>query len=98
MFNEFLSAGFALIPKTSVVFQSATVPGVWNDSRHADNKAVGGYEPDNEAVFTCATALVANPAALIGKSVSKDGSAWRVLRVRTGAAYTHFTLVSDHKA
>lgn len=98
MFTEFLSAGFALIPKTNVVFPSATVPGVWNDSRHADNKALGGYEPDNEAVFTCATSVVPNPAALIGQNVTKDGATWRILRVRTGAAFTSFTLVSDFKS
>ncbi|WP_035606213.1 hypothetical protein [Haloferula sp. BvORR071] len=98
MFSEFLSAGFNLIPKTSLVFPGGAVAGVWNDARYADNKDLGGFEPDNEAVFTVTTSLVANPAALIGRTVTKDGAAWRILRVRTGATFTSFTLVSDFKA
>jgi hypothetical protein len=97
-FNDFLFSGFGILPKTSVAFPSGAVLGVWNDARHQDSKSHGGYEPDDEAVFTCATSLVANPKALIGQTVTKSGEAWRILRVRTGDAFTHFTLVSPDKA
>jgi len=96
--NDLLFLGVGMLPQTSVTFPNGTVSGVWNVAIHQDSKAIGGYEPDDEATFVCRTSLVPNPKGLIGSIVTKDGEAWRILKVRTGAAFTTFVLLSPDKA
>lgn len=97
-FNAFLLSGFSLLPQSSVAFPSGNVSGVWDTSRHQDEKSAGGFEPMDEAVFTCKTSLVADPKGQIGTVVTRGGDSWRILRVRTGDIFSHFTLVSSDKA
>lgn len=97
-FNDFLSLGFSILPQTVVSFPSGNVSGVWNDARFQDEKSHGGFEPNSEAVFSCKTSLVPNPKALIGQTVTRNGDVWRIARVRTGDAFSHFSLIDPDKA
>jgi len=94
----FIQTGFDLLPKTEVVIDGKTIKGLMDLSTHRDNKTLGGFEPDNEAIISFKTKDLTNPKELKGKKLSIDGVEWRVLFVRFGKDITHLTIVSKDKA
>ena len=96
--SSFITAGFNILPKTSVVVNGTTVECLFNQSDHNDSNVLGGFEPDNQAVLSIKTELLSNPRALKGKIVSLNQSNWRVMNVKFGNIITHLTVVADNKA
>jgi hypothetical protein len=92
--DEYLLQGFNILPQTSGTVNSVDVTGVFNQSTHVDNKVLGGYGPQDEAVYSIRTSLLTNPKTLKGKVCNVSGQNWRIMSVRYGDTITHLTLVS----
>lgn len=94
----FLLQGFEILPQTSGTVNGVSVKGVFNQSSHRDEKMLGGYGPQDEAIYSVKTSLLTNPKQLKGKICNVSGQNWRVMQVRYGDTITHLTLVSVDQA
>ena len=92
-----LLQGFNITPKTEATINGVVVKAVFNQSNHLDDKALGGYIPQDEAVLSVATSNLTNPKSLKGKLCSVSGQSWRIMSVRYGEYITHLTIVSVEK-
>jgi hypothetical protein len=96
--SQYLLQGFEILPQTAATVNSVAVTGVFNQSSHRDEKMLGGYGPQDEAVFSVKTSLLTNPKQLKGKICVVSGQSWRIMQVRYGDTITHLTLVSIEQA
>ena len=96
--SAYLLQGFEILPQTAATVNSVAVTGVFNQSSHRDEKMLGGYGPQEEAVFSIRTSLLTNPKTLKGKICNVSGQNWRIMQVRYGDTITHLTLVSIEQA
>lgn len=95
--SSHLLIGFRLLPKITATVNGVDVDAVFNQSTHRDNKTLGGYEADNEAVIAIETSLLTNPFALKGKYCIIDSVTWRIVLIKYGSTITHLTIVSTDK-
>lgn len=96
--SAYLLQGFEILPQTAATVNSVAVTGVFNQSSHRDEKMLGGYGPQDEAVYSVKTSLLLNPTSLKGKLVVLNGRNWRVMQVRYGDTITHLTIVSPEQS
>jgi hypothetical protein len=96
--ESYLLQGFTLLPQTSATVDGVSVQGVFNQSSHRDEKMLGGFGPQDEAVYSVKTSLLTNPTSLKGKLVVLNSRTWRIMQVRYGQTISHLTIVSPDQA
>jgi hypothetical protein len=97
--SQYLLQGFNILPQTSATVNGVAVSGVFNQSSHRDEKMLGGYGPQDEAVYSVKQSLLpTNPSSLKGKIVVLNDRNWRIMSVRFGQTITHLTIVSPEQA
>lgn len=96
--NNYLLAGFSVLPKVKITIDDVEIDCLFNQSEHIDIKAYGGHESINSAVVSIKTSLLTNPKQMKGKVVTIDEEEWRIDNIRYGASVTHLSLIPKHKA
>lgn len=83
--------------KTMVV-GAQSFPVVWDDSSNDSDGALGGLEPEVQAMATAQPRHVTNPLAMKGKRCTVGGTAFRIYAVRVGDVAIRFDLCDPNES
>lgn len=88
----------AIMGVKSMVCDGQTFSVVWDDYSSDSTGALGGLEPEVQAMATAQVGDVTNPAALKGKRCTVGGVAFRIYQVRVGDVAIRFDLCDPNES
>jgi len=88
----------AIMGTKTMVCDGQTFSVVWDDYSSDSTGALGGLEPEVQAMATAQVGDVTTPAALKGKRCTVGGVAFRIYQVRVGDVAIRFDLCDPNES
>ena len=95
--SNYIDQGFEILVNAQAIILGETIDGIFNTSKHRDNKILGGYEPDDDFVFMARTSDLTNPKSLKGVIIQINSQNYRIVSIEYGEMSTKLYSQSQNK-